>query len=100
MKTIEQPLGDELLIYDEDEHKAYALDADLTARWHRVKIDLQRRKILALAAAAGASLLAPTTAEAASCGANAVTVCQHGDNGRACQSPSGGCGRCLGSKCR
>ena len=82
-------LDNELLIYDEAEHKAYAVPAK-----HEHLIG-RRRALKALVAAGIASAIsAPTVAEAAS---QCLSTCARGDFGKQCGP---GCrGRCLGRNC-
>lgn len=98
-RYLEQPLGDELLIYDQDDHRAYALDARQARQWNDARGPRRRHAILALAALAGAAILAPTAAEACS-QPHAVRRCGRGDTGRVCDGANGSCGRCFAGSCR
>jgi hypothetical protein len=75
-------LGDELLVYDQQEHRAYVVPA----KYARV---VGRRRALKALLAAGivVAISAPTVAQAASC----LTVCGFGDHGKPCRI-DGTCG--------
>lgn len=78
---IEQ-LGDELLVYDQQEHRAYVLPAE-----HK-RVAGRRSALKALLAAGIAvAISAPHAAEAASC----LARCGFGDRGKACKI-GGTCG--------
>lgn len=82
-------LGDELLVYDEQEHQAYVVPIAHERAAGR------RDAMKALVAAGIAIVLsAPTVAQAAS---QCTQTCKRGDLGKPCGP---GCkGRCLGREC-
>ena len=93
MRYLVEKLGDEMLVYDIEQHNAYALDAKQREQWKRVRGVSARRAFLATVAA---FILAPTVAQAAS---QCVAHCNRHDIGQSCgPGCTGTCrapGKCL-----
>jgi hypothetical protein len=97
-RFISEKVGDDTLVYDTSTSEAHCLSPAATKRWFAARTNLDRRRLLALGAAAGvATILAPAVAEAASnC---QVATCGRGDFGKTCNRAGAQCGVCVGRNC-
>ena len=100
-RYLEERLGADVLVYDQAERRAYALERpDIVKCWRDARTDKSRRALLAAAVTLGAAtILAPTPAEACS-NPKATGHCGRGEDGRPCNRADGSCGTCSNGACR
>lgn len=95
---ITEELGDELLVYDTVEHRAYTTPMKMDVR--KIQPATVRRQFLKMLVAGGlaAVITAPTIAEACS-KPGTLARCRLGDFGKPCNKQDGTCGVCFNRRC-